>query len=134
MSCAAEFHPDNEFEYLQLHVRNLEVIICELLAKNERLRQCWAPDTQNPGTTPVPVCQDWSGTQVLRSSDTQILRYSGILTTCIFFTSYLVSPKAEILGWNRVWRTGCRRICSSKFFEELIWDTILEDFTMMPLP
>jgi hypothetical protein len=39
MSCAAEFHPDSEVNYLQLHVCNLEVIICELLAKNERLRR-----------------------------------------------------------------------------------------------
>lgn len=39
MSCAAEFHPDSEVKYLQLHVCNLEVIICELLAKNERLRR-----------------------------------------------------------------------------------------------
>jgi len=48
MSCAAEFHPDNEVEYLQLHVCNLEVIICELLAKNERLRRDLLPFRQSP--------------------------------------------------------------------------------------
>jgi hypothetical protein len=43
MSYAPEFHSDNEVEYLQLHVCNLEVIICELLAKNERLRRDLQP-------------------------------------------------------------------------------------------
>ena len=50
MSYAAEFHPDNDVECLQLHVCNLEVLICELLAKNERLRRDLRPFRQNPPT------------------------------------------------------------------------------------